>query len=1104
MSPISDQELQRHLARRTTKTMPAVDREDVLAAVAGARARPPWAFRMRPRLLLAPVAAAVLVVLVGVPLLWTIAPGPGPSQSPSQSPSPSPSPGAVTIYTAQQLSDMIGDPAWVGHYVLGQAQLAYIRGATQCVARDPCLNAYMVGVPSRNFVSVDWRDAMQGEGVHLRSGEWVQPLSLPAAGSISAFKILDDSVDFLGPAMLASGGAPMTTAGAGSRLPPNAVDDVYVVSGWLTEPFAPLCPTGPPGGGDPSWYCDGSWLTPTAQPVKAFASPAAGLHTQNAAYAEFAADPNYDDSGPTSRFGTYLVRPAGTAGTLEGQSPVWRMVGRLDQAVSPAPSESIEPTPSPSSGAITIYTAQQLSDMIGDPAWVGHTVLAQAQLLVVRGYYTGPCTPPDPCAAAKLVGVSGPSIVTIGWRDTVEGQGTLYFADYGSQWLTPLTLPTDRGVFAFKVAADSVEYLGPARRLPDGSAFSPPDVPASAASAPADDVYVVSGWLAYSAPTHLNCPLPPDQLGSGDHPDMSWWCGGSWLNQDDERASGWAMGGLHAQLDAYQSFAPQPAYEPLGEAGGIAGVPEQGTYLVRPAGCNPDTMDGGCPVWRMVGRLDGPTTSPTPSPSPTPSTRNIDVLTQDQLVALSYDPSAKDRVVLADAQIDLAPVATADCAPFDPCYLGHIGDNPSVAVYEGWRDATSEGTGTFDTSQGRWLVRLGLPSADEHAMAFRIGHDTVEYLGDAQPSNGSFVWSVNDLLAQGAPAPDQVFAVDGWLVRTQQVPCPTSPPGAGGSHTDGNYECGGSFITPTAGAIAQAQNDLDPGGLHVQAGAYDAFAPNPTQIDVGLGPPAGTSDQAVYLVRFVGPRSTITSRRNVWRLVARLDPPMGATEATPTPSPTPAPSLPTSINGQAVLSTDDAQQQIDAGYSGNLLIAGQIAYVQADCYVPPDFPDTPLLAPCGDGFLLQGIDGSGTTIRLAPVTYDGPLPTDGPIVVRAHAYDPLAADCPANYLRACQLAVVVDGIAWPSAAPSPTFGYMHDELFVTFCDGPTQATINALESTYGLTFFDDVAIGGESNGTIFTITDGVDASIKESVVAADSSVCSVDLVWIGAAMASPS
>jgi hypothetical protein len=511
----------------------------------------------------------------------------------------------------------------------------------------------------------------------------------------------------------------------------------------------------------------------------------------------------------------------------------------------------------------------------------------------------------------------------------------------------------------------------------------------------------------------------------------------------------------------------------------------------------------------------GPSSSPTSSsegsspPSPTAeataSPGPLDVLTQHQLIALAGDPLAAGRVVIADAQFAPVPSASeADCNVPDPCYAGQIGVNPGVVVFSGWRDASSEGTGTFYAPEGRWLDRLVPSSAyHEQLMAFRIGHESVEYLGSVQESGNSLVWSPDNVPAAGA-APDSIYAVEGWLVRTQQVPCPTLPPSTGGSPTDGNYECGGSFITGAPSAISETANDLDPGGLHVQAGAYEAFAPNPNQIDVGLGPPAGTSDRAVYLVRFVGPRSTITSRRNVWRLVARLDPPMGATEATPTPSPTPAPSLPTSINGQAVLSTDDAQQQIDAGYSGNLLIAGQIAYVQADCYVPPDFPDTPLLAPCGDGFLLQGIDGSGTTIRLAPVTYHGPLPTDGPIVVRAHAHDPLAADCPANYLRACQLAVVVDGIAWSSAAPSPTFGYMHDELFVTFCDGPTQATINALESTYGLTFFDDVAIGGESNGTIFKITDGVDASIKESVVAADSSVCSVDLVWIGAAMASPS
>ena len=593
MSPISDQELQRHLARRTSKAMPADDREDVLAAVASARARPRFSWRMRPSLLLAPIAAIVLVVIVGVPLLWTLGPGPGPS--------PSPSSGPVTIYSAQQLSDMIGDPAWIGHYVLGRAELSYIRGATQCVAPDPCLNAYMVGVPSRNLVSVDWRDARQGAGVHLPSGEWVQQLSLPAAETISAFKILNDSVDFLGPANLASGGAPMTTAGARSLLPPDPLDDVYVVSGWFTEPLPPGCPTTPPGDGDPSWACDGSWLTPTDQRVTAFSSPTDGLHTQNGAYADFAPDPLYDDRGPVPRFGTYLVRPAGTAQTLEGRSQVWRMIGRLDQAISPAPSESNAASPSASAspsptvtpweqpeaiGPLQVFTAAQLSDMIGVPGWLGRVVLAETELTAPSTWGLSPCSAPSPCPEWEMVGGNRNRTVARGWLETGAGQ------------YAPLELPQGEGVFAFRIALNWAEYLGPAITAADWSPLSPAEIPSSTATNPSADVYVVSGWLVRTE--EISCPAPP----SGE--DLAYYCAGSSITATPTAITEnplFFAGGLHVQLGAYDSFALNPSQIEFKPSEYVS-TSDQAVYLVRPIGTRGTEPN----AWWMLGRIDPPLT----------------------------------------------------------------------------------------------------------------------------------------------------------------------------------------------------------------------------------------------------------------------------------------------------------------------------------------------------------------------------------------------------------------------------------------------------------------------------------------------------------------
>lgn len=817
MSPISDQELQRHLARRTSKSLPAGDREDVLAAVAGARARPRFSFRMRPSLLLAPIAALVLVVLVGVPLLWTIAPGPGPSQSPSPSaPLATASPWTtVTIYTAQQLSDMIGDPAWVGHYVLAQASLGPSDLLVDC-AYAPCV-AKLLDVSGNSSVTIAPRDAPSGTGFQMSDGHWVVGLAIPASPGALAFKIASDSVEFLGPANLAADGSPMTVPAAQSSAPSNAVDDVYVVSGWLV-------------------------------------------------------------------------------------------------ATSPVP-----------------------------------------------------CPPPPP-----------------------------------------------------------------------------------------------------SSPQDAN---------------LDYWCGRSWVTATEQYTvnSGsysLVMDGLHAQSDAYDIYATNPVLDtPKGS------VPNHGTYLMRPAGC-PAVVMGDCPVWRMVGRLDDTSAITAPPTSPSPSQAPLDVLTQDQLIAMANDPLAVGRVVIADVNFQPAPTGSAAaCVPPDPCPASQIGLSPlsqNVAVYSGWRDSTTDGAGTYVPSQGRWVFPL-LPSADGGTMAFRVlGQGEVEYLGLVESNGAQLAWLLNDV-PTGASF-ESLYAVSGWLVRTQEVPCPA--PLYQPQNTDQNYMCGGSFLTATQAAIAQAPNDLDPGGLHVQWSAYNDFAANPAPIDVGMGPPAGTSDQGVYLVRRVGQRQTTFGQQNVWRMVGRLEPPMTTAE-TPTPSPTP--SVPVEIDGQPVLSTDQAQQQIEAGYAGTLLIAGQVVNVSQFCAYTDALSQAThgLISACGAGPWLYGMSGSDAQIQLFG-RYDGPLPVGIPGVLRVHTNDPVAAACPEAFAQRCRQSVFVDGAAWPHYAP--------DELSVTFCSVPTQATIDAFDQTFGLSLEQNEYAAGVYQFSLFRITDGTDAWSRAQAMT-DPSVCGVQLSW---------
>src|SRR5207247_10058798 len=98
----------------------------------------------------------------------------------------------------------------------------------------------------------------------------------------------------------------------------------------------------------------------------------------------------------------------------------------------------------------------------------------------------------------------------------------------------------------------------------------------------------------------------------------------------------------------------------------------------------------------------------------------------------------------------------------------------------------------------------------------------------------------------------------------------------------------------------------------------------------------------------------------VWKMTARVDPPITRPEPTeaPTPSPTPGPSTgvvlgadgyPVQIDGEPVYSGTSIGDHIAVTSDDTpFLILGTLRYAgPADCYIPPDYPTTPLLPPCG-------------------------------------------------------------------------------------------------------------------------------------------------------------
>jgi hypothetical protein len=107
--------------------------------------------------------------------------------------------------------------------------------------------------------------------------------------------------------------------------------------------------------------------------------------------------------------------------------------------------------------------------------------------------------------------------------------------------------------------------------------------------------------------------------------------------------------------------------------------------------------------------------------------------------------------------------------------------------------------------------------------------------------------------------------VGGWLLETIIASCPA--PVDYGPDTSTEYWCGGSFLTDSGAGSPQPSDVFDPGGLHVQWGAYQDFAPSPsTNRGQGTQP-----RRATYLVRQAACQPKIAGECPVWRMVGRLD-----------------------------------------------------------------------------------------------------------------------------------------------------------------------------------------------------------------------------------------
>jgi hypothetical protein len=277
-------------------------------------------------------------------------------------------------------------------------------------------------------------------------------------------------------------------------------------------------------------------------------------------------------------------------------------------------------------------------------------------------------------------------------------------------------------------------------------------------------------------------------------------------------------------------------------------------------------------------------------------------------------------------------------------------------------------------------------------------------------------WSVAELLASSPSTPsDKTYAVDGWLLQTAAAPC-AAPPDMSAAH---DYWCGGSWLTDeetdiTSGGSVQLTVS---GGSHVQWDAYREFAPNPSADATG-----GEARQGTYLVKPAGCPPNVMGDCPVWQMVGRLDPPMTASPAASPDATDQAASnvYPTSIDGEPVyVGTGVTDHLSHVSDDTPFFVGGVVTQLSRDCFIPADWPTSPLLPTCGGNWALTSTSASGS-FGIAPV-FDDPsyVLLDIPAVYKAHIHDPRAADCPATYRAQCEAAFAIDGAAWSIATPLP-------------------------------------------------------------------------------------
>ncbi|MBA2570087.1 MAG: hypothetical protein H0V04_02780 [Chloroflexi bacterium] len=288
-------------------------------------------------------------------------------------------------------------------------------------------------------------------------------------------------------------------------------------------------------------------------------------------------------------------------------------------APSGAPQASDEPTPVVPSPAqfdeVSVLTSEQVVAMVGDPAWVGRTVLVKAAYVQTEARSFATCDAPAGVDCTPTLPLAlGPC----DWReeDSLAEERCVIGSLEGTDIVVVTrTLPDDYGawdastprLYAFTVRSKVLELVGAVVSRPTGPLF-PLDTGSQdeLEAVPPGYTIAVQGWLVgvghhvASCGPYIEGPPPP--------PDSPFGCGiTDFLSPESFQPvtvyeNGWSVAapdpGLAVQLGAYDEFAAQPVIDDDGLA-----IPRPGTYVVRSVQDERPAASGRR-GWQVVARLD--------------------------------------------------------------------------------------------------------------------------------------------------------------------------------------------------------------------------------------------------------------------------------------------------------------------------------------------------------------------------------------------------------------------------------------------------------------------------------------------------------------------